>query len=432
MFINMKKSVFFKKHISVLQELIDNARCKNELELLNIYKGKLNIILRSPIIVNDSVILYRSRLASEVNTDITLPSTFSYVPLSYNAKGIPKRGRMNLSGQSLFYASSSPDTNYREIKKNVMAGDEVFLSQWEISANSGFSIYNVVSVDNMSESADKETCICITEPKILNTPIGDYLKCLSNIILMKEDDSDREYLASSLISNKILVETNGERYKGKDGLEIPFHYDAIAYPSTRIGHGNIINYNWAITPQFIDNFASLKYVIKGTLKEDLQSVESEYIGFNHNGEIKWYEPFIYLDDVEFEPIGFIDKEDTLFGIEDATARDKNGKLISKNGLKDFLNNGKDEKGYKEYIIGKLAEERFLSQELAYGKTLNETSLIKSNTISCLREVYGWKLEKDNESHDIKFIEINIKYKTGYKEIENIDSITSTSSKCNQT
>lgn len=429
MFINMKESVSFKEHISVLQELIDNARCKNELELLNIYKGKLNIILRSPIVVNDPVVLYRSRLASEVNTDITLPSTFSYVPLSYNAKGIPKRGRMNLSGQSLFYASSSPDTNYREIKKNVMAGDEVFLSQWEISANSGFSIYNVVSADNMSESADKETCICITEPKILNTPIGDYLKYLSNIILMKEDDSEREYLASSLISNKILIETNGERYKGKDGLEIPFHYDAIAYPSTRIGHGNIINYNWAITPQFIDNFASLKYVIKGILKEDLQSIESEYIGFNHNEKIKWYKPFIYLDDVEFEPISFIDKEDTSFGIEDATARDKNGKLISKNGLKDFLNNGK---GYKKHIIGLLAEKRFLSQELAYGKIFNGASLIKSKTIFCLIEVNGWKLEKDNESHDVKFIKIDIKYKTGYEEIESIDSITSTSSKCSQT
>lgn len=427
MFINMKESVFFKEHISVLQELIDNARCKNELELQNIYKGKLNIILRSPIIVNDPVILYRSRLASEVNTDITLPATFSYVPLSYNAKGIPKRGRMNLSGQSLFYASSSPDTNYREIKKNVMAGDEVFLSQWEISPNSGFSIYNVVSADNISESVDKETRICITEQHIVNNPIGDYLKYLSNIILMKEDNPEREYLASSLISNKILIETIGESYKGEDDIEIPFHYDAIAYPSTQIGNGEANRYNWVITPRFIDDYASLKYVVKGTIKEDLQSVDFKSIGFNHNGTIEWYEPYIYIDDVIYEPIGFINKEEVLFSIENVTARNRDGSVVDKNKLTDSLKN-------EENLIKEAIENGIFSQALTCGEITDEKSLIKEDSFSFIIDVEGiigiegLKLEKENVIYDIEAIGINAVYKTGYKKIENIDSILSTSSK----
>lgn len=108
-----------KAKTHLLQELINDTKYKNELELQHKYKKKLNLILHSPIIVNDPIVLYRSRLASDVKDDITLPSTFSYVPLAYNAKNIPKRGRMNLSGQSFFYASSSPDTNYKEIKKDV-------------------------------------------------------------------------------------------------------------------------------------------------------------------------------------------------------------------------------------------------------------------------------------------------------------------------
>lgn len=411
-----------KEHACILQKLLNDTKHKNELELRNKYKGKLNIILCSPTILNDPVVLYRSRLASDVKNDITLPSTFSYVPLSCNANGIPKRGRMNLSGQSFFYASFSPDTNYKEIKKDVKAGDEVFLSQWEISANSGFSIYNVALSNNISESADENACICIKDPHIVNGPIGDYLRSLSDIILMKEDNPKQEYLASSLLSNKILVETNDKSYKRKDGTEVPFHYDAIAYPSTQIGDGYINSYNLAITPQFIDNHASLKYVVKATINKDLQSVDFSCVGFNHNGAIEWYEPHIYIDDVVYDPIGFITKEEILFNIEDVTARDKDGKIVSKNRLKDFLNHEKNEQEYKESIIEELIKERFLAQNLTYGQISDETSLIRENTCELFREVNGWKLERNNECHDVEFIKIRIIYKNRYKKIENIDSI----------
>ena len=59
---------------------MDDTKCKNELELKNKYKNKLNLILNSPIIANMPIVLYRSRLASKVHEDITFsdhyPITF--------------------------------------------------------------------------------------------------------------------------------------------------------------------------------------------------------------------------------------------------------------------------------------------------------------------------------------------------------------------
>lgn len=410
-----KESKICNTAISILQKLMDDTKCKNELELKNKYKNELNLILNTPIIVNMPIVLYRSRLASKVHEDITLPSTFSYFPLTKSSNGVPQRGRMNLSGQSFFYASSSPDTNYKEIKKDIKEGDEVYLLQWGITANSGLSIYSVILPDNISTSADKNTCICITNPNIANGPLGDYLRCLSDIILKNEDDANKEYLASSIISNEILVETKGKSYKEKDGVETQFHYDAIAYPSTRIGNGEAQYYNLVITPQFIDNYASLNYVVKGTIKKDLQSIDVKNVGFNHNGTIEWYEPFINVDDVIFNPIGFIDKYGKFLSIENGIVRDLNGKLISKNELQNFLN--KEETN----IIKEFTERGFIIPKFSYGGIIDKESLIKEDTLDFFREVNEWKLERDGIIHDITFLKIEMMYKISLKK-ENINSL----------
>ncbi len=410
-----KESKICNTAISILQKMMDDTKCKNELELKNKYKNELNLILNTPIIVNMPIVLYRSRLASKVHEDITLPSTFSYFPLTKSSNGVPQRGRMNLSGQSFFYASSSPDTNYKEIKKDIKEGDEVYLSQWGITANSGLSIYSVILPDNISTSADKNTCICITNPNIANGPLGDYLRCLSDIILKNEDDANKEYLASSIISNEILVETKGKSYKEKDGVETQFHYDAIAYPSTRIGNGEAQYYNLVITPQFIDNYASLNYVVKGTIKKDLQSIDVKNVGFNHNGTIEWYEPFINVDDVIFNPIGFIDKYGKFLSIENGIVRDLNGKLISKNELQNFLN--KEETN----IIKEFTERGFIIPKFSYGGIIDKESLIKEDTLDFFREVNEWKLERDGIIHDITFLKIEMMYKISLKK-ENINSL----------
>lgn len=393
--------------ICLLQELQNDTKDKSESELKLKYKNGLNLIHLIPPIINEPIILYRSRLVTDVKEDITLPSTFSYAPLALNAKNKPGRGRMNLSGQSFFYASSSPETNYKEIKKDIAAGDEVYLSKWEIPANSKFSVYNVILAENISESANKNTQICITDSKIVNGPIGNYLRALSNIILMKEDNEDKQYLASSLIGNDILVNINGKSYKNYDGTHTPIHYDAIAYPSTRIGNGTINHYNWAITPQFIDQYASLKSVIKGTLREDLQSINFSNIGFNQNGKIEWYEPYIYIDNVNIISISFETMDGKIFSFEDTIVKDRDGKIVSENGLRKYLNER------KESLIEECIEKNLLAVNMPYGRDLNKDSVIEGKTIRPINPT-GWKLEKEGNRHDIERINIEVTYKNVFK------------------
>lgn len=417
----MNNFIDFTQAIFLLRELDDATKYLNESELINKYQDKLKQIPHElPIRLNDSFVIYRSRLASNIGRgeDIILPTTFSYPPFTLK----PNRGRMNLTGQSVFYASSSPETNYREIKKDIKAGEEVYLSQWNIAVNSGFSVYTVVTSDNISETADDYNCICIKDPKIINTPIGDYLRYLSDIILRKETNNDKEYLASSLISSIILNEIKGKiKIKGK---ESSFHYDAIAYPNTRIGNGKADYYNFVINPEFIDNHASLRYVIKGKLQEDLQSITCENIGFNHEGIIDWYEPYICLDDVIINPIGFIDKDFTFVDInDDIIVKDKVGKIVSKEGLFMFLNNNLLGRAYKEFIVKKNST-KDLFMKLRYGEMIDETSSVES-PISAFIEINDWILEKKNKHYDITSIVVNATYKNIFRKIEDINSITET-------
>ena len=67
-------------------------------------------------------------------------------------------------------------------------------------------------------------------------------------------------------------------------------------------------YNWAIRPEFVDEHIQMKYVVKGVLKADLQSVDFRCIGFYNDNEIIWYELKVFPDDVEFDSCCFWDDE----------------------------------------------------------------------------------------------------------------------------
>lgn len=60
--------------------------------------------------------------------DITNPSTFSYVPQNKCSSSFPPLQRCNFSGQSVFYASMSVKTNFKEIDKESSIGKEVYIS----------------------------------------------------------------------------------------------------------------------------------------------------------------------------------------------------------------------------------------------------------------------------------------------------------------
>ena len=59
--------------------------------------------------------------------DITNPSTFSYVLQNKCSSSFPPLQRCNFSGQSVFYASMSVKTNFKEIDKESSIGKEVYI-----------------------------------------------------------------------------------------------------------------------------------------------------------------------------------------------------------------------------------------------------------------------------------------------------------------
>lgn len=281
----MSEEKVINELLSILNTIEKEANKYDEQSLIKKYQTGFQMLLPSPRKIVEPFSFFRARLAEDVTEEqpITSTETFSYMPLRYNKDNRPKRGRMNLTGESIFYASSLPQTNFKEIKKDIKGGEEVYLSRWEMKLDSIMNTYSIVLNEKISESANPQTEVCITDPYIVNGPIGKYLRHLSDLLLRKEDDEERKYLVTSLLAHHIF-NINGH-YKRND-CEYPLYYDAIAYPSVECLNGE---YNWAIKPDFVEKHIQLKYVIKGTVNKDLKSIEFENIGFLHNDSIIWYE-----------------------------------------------------------------------------------------------------------------------------------------------
>ena len=93
------------QYLALLDRVIGNSKTLSKNEFEKEYKGNpIQIILSAPLVFNDSMSLYRGRLADDVGKkeDLSSPATFSYVPLVLNKDGLPKMGRANYKGQSIF------------------------------------------------------------------------------------------------------------------------------------------------------------------------------------------------------------------------------------------------------------------------------------------------------------------------------------------
>lgn len=120
------------QYLALLDRVIGNSKTLSKNEFEKEYKGNpIQIILSAPLVFNDSMSLYRGRLADDVgkNEDLSSPATFSYVPLVLNKDGLPKMGRANYKGQSIFYASEQMKTNFKEISKDSNIGDEAYMAK---------------------------------------------------------------------------------------------------------------------------------------------------------------------------------------------------------------------------------------------------------------------------------------------------------------
>ena len=92
------------------------------------------------------ITLYRSRLERKVGKeeDLSSPQTFSYVPLASTNKYFPNLQRANFSGQSVFYGSLSPTTNFREISEDITEGEEIYMAKWNISPDANLMLDRVL------------------------------------------------------------------------------------------------------------------------------------------------------------------------------------------------------------------------------------------------------------------------------------------------
>lgn len=272
-----------KQCLALLDRVICDSKTLSKREFGKEYKGKaIKIILNAPVVFNGSMPLYRGRLAEDVGRteDISKPATFSYVPHILNEKGLPKMGRANYKGQSIFYASEHMGTNFKEISKESDIGDEAYMAKWILKPNSNLHLYRIIPDWGISEANDPNGLFTITKPEIVNSKLGLYLKRLGYIMMSNEETG--KYLGSSYIANCIYTATGVVKDSKGNIVYKDIHYDGIVYPSAI---GNIDDVNIALKPEFVDKNLELECVIKGRLAPDMRSVKYEKIGINENGRI---------------------------------------------------------------------------------------------------------------------------------------------------
>ena len=279
-----------EQYLALLDRVIGDSQTLSKREFEKEYKGKtIKIILNAPVVFNDSMPLYRGRLAEDVGgtEDLSNPATFSYVPIVLNENGLPKMGRANYRGQSIFYASVHMGTNFKEISKESNIGDEAYMAKWVLKPNSSLHLYRIIPDWGISETNNPDGLFTITKPEIVNSELGLYLKRLGYIMMSNEEAG--KYLGSTYIANCIYAATGVVKDSKGNIVYNDIHYDGIVYPSAI---GNINDVNIALKPEFVDKNLELECVIKGRLVPDMRSVKYEKIGINENGRIVWYTSII--------------------------------------------------------------------------------------------------------------------------------------------
>lgn len=397
-----------KQYLALLDKVIGDSKILSRTEFEKKYKGNpIEIVLNVPVILNESVPLFRGRLAEDIgkNEDLSSPATFSYVPLDLNKRGLPKMGRANYKGQSIFYASEHIKTNFKEISKECNIGDEAYMAKWVLKPNSNLHLYRTTPSWGISEDNDPKGIFTITIPEIVNSELGIYLKRLGYIMMSNEETG--KYFGSSYIANCIYDATGIAKDSKGNVVDGDVHYDGIAYPSAI---GNPDEVNVALKPEFVDKNLELECVIKGNLTPDMKSVTFQKIGINEDGRIIWYE--------------FVIDENSITSITPQYA-DPNGNYIdvSKGQIFDADNNvvKSEFAPFTQAIIFHRDEmfhglSKFVQTIIKEGQTVTKSSLEKSMPIAIIRELNGWKLVEGHKSTPLSKAIYTITLKNQLKEI----------------
>lgn len=397
-----------KQFLALLDRVIGDSKTLSRTEFEKEHKGNhIEIVLNAPAIFNDSFPIFRGRLAEDINEneDLSKPATFSYVPLSLNKKGLPKMGRANYKGQSIFYASEHIKTNFKEISKECNIGDEAYMAKWVVKPNSSLHLYRTIPDWGINKTNNSNGIFSITKPEIVNSELGLYLKRLGYIMMSNEEIG--KYLGSSYMANCIYA-ANGVAKDSKGNVyNADVHYDGIVYPSA-IGSPNEVNI--ALKPEFVDKHLELEWVIKGRLTPDMRSVEYEKIGINESGRIVWYTSII--------------DEDSITIIE-TQYRDYYGNVVdvSKGQILDAENNTVKSEltPFTQAIVYHRAEmfrglANFVQMSIKETQTVTKSSLEKSVPLVIIRGLNGWRLVDSHNSTPLSEAVYTITLKNQLREI----------------
>lgn len=313
----------FVKYNTQLDALVSASNTMDEQTFrLNYELSKCDLPLVYQPPIDEEFSLYRARLARNIlpDEDLNCPQTFSYVPVSKVTGTFPGIGRANYSGQSIFYASFSPTTNFREIDADVKAGEEVFLSRWKVSKDSRLNLYRVFPKESFDDD-NYSGLLKVADKELANSELGVFLRRLGELFMNTEEGKSKylptAYIANYILRHKILISDGNQR--------ILLGYSGLVYPSTKDNSGKELNV--AIIPSFINKHAELEVVWKGRVAEDIHSIKFSSVGFCKKGRIKWYIPYTRRDDIK--PIGYsyIDTDNRIVDVSNGILRDRDGQIV---------------------------------------------------------------------------------------------------------
>ena len=379
----------FPRYHSILDEYVSSAKVMDEQTFRQSYEKDSNTIpfcyIQLPSI---ALSLYRSRLARSVGNkeDLSSPQTFSYVPGKLTNEHFPRLQRANFSGQSVFYGSLFPTTNFREICEDVTAGEEIYMAKWNFSPDANLVLYRVIPSKGIHIKDSLRKIFHLSDES--SSAFENYFQKLGGI-MMNTEDGIAKYLVSALCANFVYefqpkVLSNGMTIK-------PF--DGIIYPSTKMEDGNELNF--AIKPETVDRYATLQYVVRGKVAKDLRSIDYSDIGFCNNGKIHWYSPWINHKDIVPTAIYIWDNNNRSVDIANGILYDKLGKVVADPQI--VFDYQKDQwagqyiKQFQSSLRGNYNIETLVEDHLP-------TATFQGHAI--LREVDGWKFVSNGNEVDI--------------------------------
>ena len=249
--------LLLRKTIKQIEQL-DPAQLNESYGVYEEIFGKLPSIGCSPI--DFSLDFFRVRNVG-YNVNELLPGSFSYKPQSLT----PKLNRLNLQGESLFYGAIWPYTAIKEC--GFGQNQEFYLSKWVIPKEAHLTMYRLFSEHELDVNKKAAELLRYVNSKGYN----DSTSLLSILAekLTSEQDGMAKYNFTALYAS-YMRRNRFHELEDEDGNKVHFKADGFLYKSVKSNNPNEINL--AIFPDVIDKWASLDFVIKGTINESFDTM----------------------------------------------------------------------------------------------------------------------------------------------------------------